>query len=211
MAARGCQPLTLVDFKIVQLNFTDFLEALCLVANLKAIPTARDVSAARCKDGGELLLRLAAEPAQQAQFHEDYKKNMRFNTRPLQTTASALEQLITFVVRTITLNPNEELVEPSTERLLSCLKKGVKQVHGRRLSAVDFRAQVALIENTTFAVEEMARMVQESAATHMSALMRQGSQRLIEAQGNSGDDATSSCGEDEDEDARQHLSLDERL
>jgi hypothetical protein len=63
--------------KLVQMSFEDFLEALTLLATVKAIPTDGDVANARCHDGGELLLRLQTDTDRHHQFLEDFKNNVR--------------------------------------------------------------------------------------------------------------------------------------
>lgn len=86
--------------KLIQLSFTDFLEAIVRLALTKALPTDEEIFEYDCEDAGEMLLKMrSVDPALYQSFIA--QNSPKFGEPPRQGVFRLVEHLCHLIMRTI--------------------------------------------------------------------------------------------------------------
>ena len=104
MAVIDARP-TKGETKANHLPFEGFMEAICRLSMVKALPTDEELSKAKCSDGGMFLLMLAKKELDEEILDEfvDFKSThaIDWGGEPMQPLARCVEHMVTSIIRTI--------------------------------------------------------------------------------------------------------------
>jgi hypothetical protein len=97
--------MTKGETKENHLPFEGFMEAICRLSLVKALPTDEELSKAKCSDGGMFLLMLMKKELDEEILDEfvDFKSThaVAWGGEPMQPLARCVEHMVTSIIRTI--------------------------------------------------------------------------------------------------------------
>ena len=124
--------------KLETLSMEDCFEALVRVACQKAMPTDEEVETAQCLDGGDFIIRLRAEKAENEWLDQYYRTRINLNASrpdeiPPQPVHRALSHLLLYMIRQIevfgSLEAKEKDLNVTKKELIMFSKMWIEKEH----------------------------------------------------------------------------------